>query len=148
MNAGTTQPSSGSLSNADKHKSATCAPPGSTDGSHGHLGFGIDSNGGGFGRACAKSIPASRRTSQSEHDEDLANHLSKLAVAGMPIGGMGVENGNLSPLARTSPQTMRSNGAAYPGGGMHLGNGNGYNAGMLLDEQLDKEMHSTCRTIS
>ena len=117
------------LSNADKRKSVTYAP--NTDGSQAHLGFGIDTNGGSYARAGAKSMPASRRTSQSEHDEDLANHLQKLAVG----------DGGASPIARMSPQTLRVNGSPFPVG-TGPGNGNGFNAGMLLDEQIDKEMQS------
>lgn len=76
-------------------------------------------------------MPASRRTSQSEHDEDIANHLQKLSVA----------DGSSSPMARMSPNMMKINGSAYPVGTV-TGNGGGFNAGMLLDEQIDKEMQS------
>ena len=117
------------LSTSDKRKSVTYAP--NTDGSQVHLGFGIDTNGGSYARAGAKSMPASRRTSQSEHDEDLANHLQKLAVG----------DGGASPIARMSPQTLKVNGSPFPVG-TGPGNGNAFNAGMLLDEQIDKEMQS------
>ena len=118
------------LSNADKRKSVTYAP--NTEASQAHLGFGIDTNGSAYARAGAKSMPASRRTSQSEHDEDLANHIQKLSVG----------DGSSSPMARMSPTTLKVNGSMFPVG-TATGNGSGFNAGMLLDEQIDKEMQST-----
>ncbi|TFK57686.1 ARM repeat-containing protein [Heliocybe sulcata] len=79
-----------------------------------------------YGRAGAKSMPASRRTSASEHDEELAGHLQGLSLAGEG-------NGSISPLSRT-PSVAQ--GVSY---------GNGFNAGMMLDEQLDQEMHNAMR---
>lgn len=117
------------LSNADKRKSFTYAP--TTDPSQAHLGFGIEASGNAYARAGAKSMPASRRTSQTEHDEDLANHLQNLSVG----------DGTASPMSRMSPQTLKVNGSAFPVG-RGLVNGSGFNAGMLLDEQIDKEMQS------
>jgi hypothetical protein len=142
--AGGAANASAQLSNADKRKSVTYAPTTGMDNSgHGHLGFGIDLNGNAYARAGAKSMPASRRTSQSEHDEELASHLQKLSMVGQGIGG-GMGDGSASPMARMSPQTLKVNGNAYGAGivGSGVGNGSGYNAGMLLDEQLDKEMQS------
>ena len=84
-------------------------------------------------------MPASRRTSASEHDEELANQLQ----------GLSVHEAN-SPLTRTSPQSGLVNGIAYGGlnGGVRFSaNGNGYNAGMLLDEQIEQEMQSTRRFV-
>ena len=80
----------------------------------------------------AKSMPASRRTSASEHDEELAGHLQGLSLAGERAERISTPSG-------TIPQSiLRSNSGRF-------GNdyANVYNAGMMLDEQLDKEMHST-----
>jgi hypothetical protein len=91
---------------SDKRKSVTYAP--SVNHSP-ELASGDASNG--FSRtAGAKSMPASRRTSASEHDEELAGHLQGLSLAG--------DGSN-----RVSP---------VPGNPPHL----------MLDEQLDQEMHS------
>ncbi|KLO20403.1 ARM repeat-containing protein [Schizopora paradoxa] len=85
----------------------------------------------------AKSMPASRRTSRSSEDEDLAEHLHGLSVA---------DSGYESPLSSV-PQSMGlyngkdsldSDGVRY----VANGNGNGYSAGMLLDQQLEKEMNN------
>lgn len=84
-----------------------------------------------YGRG-AKSMPASRRTSASEHDEDLAEHLHGLSLAG--------EQGRASPYPGQRSVSRPISGkfsaedvAQYA----HM-----VNAGMMLDEQLDMEMHS------
>lgn len=84
-----------------------------------------------YGRG-AKSMPASRRTSASEHDEDLAEHLHGLSLAG--------EQGRASPYPGQRSVSRPISGkfsaedvAQYN----HM-----VNAGMMLDEQLDMEMHS------
>jgi hypothetical protein len=84
-----------------------------------------------YGRG-AKSMPASRRTSASEHDEELAGHLQGLSLAG--------ERGRASPYPAQrsvsrpiSGKFSAENVARYN----HM-----TNAGMMLDEQLDIEMHS------
>ena len=114
---------------ADKRKSVTYAPS---------INISTElvssvSNGQPFARSAgAKSMPASRRTSASSHDEELAGHLQNLALVG--------EHSN-----RTSPVPVAS---ALLSGGVRFGEEDGsrhsamYNAGMMLDEQLDKEMHS------
>ncbi len=88
----------------------------------------------------AKSMPASRRTSRSSQDDDLADHLRGLSVA---------DNGFDSPLLSGPQSIAMFNGRdSLENDGMHFvvnGNGNGYNAGMLLDQQLDKEMNSAFR---
>ncbi|EJD04358.1 ARM repeat-containing protein [Fomitiporia mediterranea MF3/22] len=123
----------------DKRKSVAYA-----DGTQLGYGLGTEANGSAYSRAGAKSMPASRRTSASEHDEDLANQLQGLSVHD------GNSNGNASPL-RAAPQAMSRvnvNGLGFSGvnEGLRLGgNGSGYNAGMLLDEQLDKEMQNAMR---
>lgn len=130
----------GAVVNVDKRKSVAYA-----DGTQLGYGLGADTNGAAYARAGAKSMPASRRTSASEHDEDLANQLQGLSVQDSAT------NGNASPLSRAAPQAMNRinvNGVGFTGGneGARLSGGNtGYNAGMLLDEQLDKEMQSMYR---
>lgn len=75
-------------------------------------------------------MPASRRTSASSHDEDLAIHIQGLSLAGdrstraSPIPG---------PVLRGNGRYGVDEGARYA---------STYNAGMMLDEQLDQEMHS------
>lgn len=83
--------------------------------------------------AGAKSMPASRRTSASSHDDDLADHLE----------GLSMTNTRVSPLSGTPQHSiLRSNKAGRFGQEHDNGFGNVYNAGMMLDEQLDEEMHS------
>jgi hypothetical protein len=86
----------------------------------------------GFSRIGHKSMPASRRTSAGEHDPDLADHLKNLSL----IGESG-DHGLPHPIT----PSLSINGGKFPD--MH-GNayGSGYNASVLLDEQLDQEMHS------
>lgn len=87
--------------------------------------------------AGAKSMPASRRTSASSHDEDLAGHLQNLAL----IGENGNHGATNSPTHLISSSILgRTNGRYRDGQGPMLGNN--YNAGMMLDEQLDQEMHN------
>ncbi|KAJ4473896.1 ARM repeat-containing protein [Lentinula aciculospora] len=137
----------GALSNAvgagvniDKRKSVAYA-----DAPQLGYGLGVEANGSAYARAGAKSTPASRRTSMSEHDEDLANHLQGLSVQD------GNANGNASPISRAAPQAIggiNANGTAYPGGseGVRLSAAsNGFNASILLDEQLDKEVQNAMR---
>lgn len=122
---------------ADKRKSVTYHPITST--AEFELGQ-VEMNGqggqGGYSRPIgAKSMPASRRTSTSEHDEELAKHLQGLSMGERQV----------SPISATAPQPIgKAKGAGYVGveGTRFIGNGTGYNAGILLDEQLDKEMQS------
>jgi hypothetical protein len=111
---------------SDKLKSVTYAssvnrspdlPPGSGQQAYGRI---------------AKSMPASRRTSASEHDEDIAAHLQGLSLAS--------ENNQASPYPGQQSVSRPISGkfsvesvAQY---------GHMANAGMMLDEQLDMEMHS------
>ncbi len=110
---------------ADKRKSVTYAP------SVTHSPEALSNGHQGFARPGAKSMPASRRTSASEHDEELAGHLQGLTLAG-----------ERASATQTPPQSiLRSASGRYvPGEGVTYG----YNAGMMLDEQLDQEMHSEC----
>ena len=76
-------------------------------------------------------MPASRRTSASSHDEELAGHLQGLSLAGE-------RSHRVSPAPATA--SILKNGRFGDDDGVHYGNI--YNAGMMLDEQLDQEMHS------
>lgn len=112
------------VGNADKRKSVTYAP------SVNHSPE-LPSGNQSFARpGGAKSMPASRRTSASEHDEELAGHLQGLSLAG--------ERAGISTPSGAIPQSiLRSNSGRFTND-----YGNMYNAGMMLDEQLDQEMHS------
>ncbi|KAH8120673.1 ARM repeat-containing protein [Phellopilus nigrolimitatus] len=120
---------------ADNRKSVTYAP-GTPDGTQ--AGLEVAANGSAYARAGAKSMPASRRTSASEHDEELSNHLQ----------GLSMHDGHGSPMSNAAPQMIGRINGGYPGGNegaRYVANGSGYNAGMLLDEQLDKEMQNAMR---
>ena len=115
---------------ADKRKSVTYAPSINISSDFG----GPTSNGQPFSRpAGAKSMPTSRRTSASSHDEELANHLQNLALTGERSNGASPVS---SALLSASSRYGDEEGSRNPGA---------YNAGMMLDEQLDKEMHSKLR---
>jgi hypothetical protein len=114
---------------ADKRKSVTYAPvtrspemPPSTP--HGNNGSGQS-----YGRAGAKSMPASRRTSASSHDEELAGHLQGLSIAGE----------SFPPAATQDKVSLPKHGGVHEEDRLRYGT---YNAGMMLDEELDEEMHS------
>jgi hypothetical protein len=121
---------------ADKRKSVTYAP--SVNHSP-ELASGGASNG--FSRAAgAKSMPASRRTSASEHDEELAGHLQGLSLAGE-------RSNRVSPAPGKAPHSILSKGGGRYGNDETLQQGrfgNAFNVGLMLDEQLDQEMHSMC----
>jgi len=117
---------------ADKRKSVTYAPAARSPEIPLNTPHGNSSSGQGYGRVGAQSMPASRRTSASSHDEELAGHLQGLSMVGEtfpPAPSQG----------RVSPQ---KNGGVYEEDGLRYGN---YNAGMMLDEQLDEEMNSEYR---
>lgn len=118
---------------ADKRKSVTYAPS---------VNLSPDLPGGGpingqtFSRSAgAKSMPASRRTSASSHDEELAGHLQGLSLIGERSNRASPAPGPVSAsiLVRGNSRYGDDQGARYA---------NTYNAGMMLDEQLDQEMHS------
>jgi hypothetical protein len=114
---------------ADKRKSVTYAPTTRspeipTNNPHGNNGSTQ-----GYGRPGAKSMPASRRTSASSHDEELAGHLQGLSVSGETV----------PPVARKDQITLQRNRGAHEEDCLRYGT---YNAGMMLDEQLDEEMNS------
>lgn len=115
---------------ADKRKSVTYAPSvhrspelGSGHGTNGH-----------YGRpAGAKSMPASRRTSASSHDEELAGHLQGLSLAGE-------RPSRATPSPGALAHSLLTRGRYSDEERTH----NQYNVGMMLDKQLDQEMHSEC----
>ncbi|KAI0757429.1 ARM repeat-containing protein [Daedaleopsis nitida] len=115
------------VGNADKRKSVTYAPSvnHSPEMPSGNQSFARPGG--------AKSMPASRRTSASEHDEELAGHLQGLSLAG--------DRGGISTPSGAIPQSiLRSNSGRFTND-----YGNAYNAGMMLDQQLDQEMHNAMR---
>ncbi|KAF9456801.1 armadillo-type protein [Collybia nuda] len=122
---------------ADKRKSVTYAPS---------VNLSPDmrtpsANGQNFSRAAgAKSMPASRRTSASSHDEELAGHLQGLSLAGERSNraSPAPAPGSASVLMRSSSRYGEDQGALYA---------STYNAGHLLDEQLDQEMHNAMRNL-
>ncbi|KXN87543.1 Pumilio domain-containing protein C6G9.14 [Leucoagaricus sp. SymC.cos] len=123
---------------ADKRKSVTYAP---TVNLSPDLATASVNNGHGFPRSAgAKSMPASRRTSASEHDEELASHLHGLSLAGerstraSPVPGPV----SASVLLRSNSRYNDDEAARYA---------SIYNAGMMLDEQLDQEMHNAMRNL-
>lgn len=118
---------------ADKRKSVTYAPS---------VNLSPDMhtpsapNGQSFPRtAGAKSMPASRRTSASSHDEELAGHLQGLSLAGE-------RSNRASPAPPPAASILMRSNSRYGDdqGALYAST---YNAGHLLDEQLDQEMHSS-----
>jgi hypothetical protein len=84
----------------------------------------------GFARFGHKSMPASRRTSAGEHDDDLAGHLHNLSLIGERNDG----------VPHPITPSLSLNGGKF--GDAATAYNTGFNAGVLLDEQLDQEMHS------
>lgn len=85
-----------------------------------------------FARAAgAKSMPASRRTSASEYDEELAAHVQNLQLGRHE--GTSPQNSGVSALL------LKNNKFGLPEGNRYS---SGYSAGMMLDQQLDQEMHN------
>ncbi|KAF8148360.1 hypothetical protein K438DRAFT_1779688 [Mycena galopus ATCC 62051] len=120
---------------SDKRKSVTYAPSVNLSPD---LNTGSAANNNSFSRAAgAKSMPASRRTSASEHDEELAGHLQNLSMAG-EHASPGPVPVSAFVLSRGSSRYADDEGARYA---------STYNAGMILDEQLDQEMHNAMRNL-
>uniref|UniRef100_A0A8H7Y5R9 PUM-HD domain-containing protein n=1 Tax=Psilocybe cubensis TaxID=181762 RepID=A0A8H7Y5R9_PSICU len=130
----------GVVPQADKRKSVTYAPTVPTVNLSPDLANGAATNG--FSRPVgAKSMPASRRTSASSHDEELAIHIQGLSLAG------GDRSNRASPVhAPVSASSILKGNGRYPDdeGARYA---NTYNAGMMLDEQLDQEMHNAMRNL-
>lgn len=134
------------ISKADKRKSVTYAP--SPSGIHAPE-TGLTANAatlGPIGRtaAGAKSMPASRRASASAETleaEDLAGTLQSLAL---------MDSVSSHTQQHSQPHgILKSNGGRYPEQAGIIGEGpvygsHGLNAGLMLDQQLDQEMHSMC----
>jgi len=122
------------VSSSEKRKSVTYAPSV-------NLSPDVVANGNSqpFSRAAgAKSMPASRRTSASEHDEELSAHLHGLSLAGEM-------SNRASPIPGAISTSILNRGSRYGvDEGAHFAST--YNAGLMLDEQLDQEMNSTSFT--
>ena len=114
---------------ADKRKSVTYAPATRSPEIPPNPPHGNNGSGQSYGRAGAKSMPASRRTSASSHDEELAGHLQGLSITGQ----------SFPPAANQDQVSLPTYGGAHEEGGLRYGT---FNACMMLDEQLDEEMHS------
>jgi hypothetical protein len=119
---------------ADKRKSVTYAPSVNLSP---ELATPPTTNGHSFARpAGAKSMPASRRTSASSHDEDLAVHIQGLSLTGD-------RSTRASPVpVPVSASLVPTRGNGRYGADEGARYASTYNAGMMLDEQLDQEMHS------
>ncbi|KAG6840852.1 hypothetical protein C0991_003722 [Blastosporella zonata] len=123
---------------ADKRKSVTYAPS---------VNLSPDmptppvANGQNFSRpAGAKSMPASRRTSASSHDEELAGHLQGLSMAGE-------RSNRASPIPTPVSASILMRGNSRYSDEQAARYASTYNAGMMLDEQLDQEMHNAMRNL-
>jgi hypothetical protein len=115
---------------SDKRKSVTYAPVARSPEIPPNNPHGNNGPSQGYGRAGAKSMPASRRTSASSHDEELVGHLQGLSIIGETF----------SSAASQDQVPRQKNGGANEEDGLRFGKV--YNAGMMLDEQLDEEMNS------
>ena len=138
---------SSAMNKADKRKSVTYAPSPSVLHSNESLSVNSASVLGPMARtAGAKSMPASRRTSASAESlevDDVAGTLKSLAL---------VETGNANGQHSVSqPQSiLRGKASRFSEDPSVIGEnnqfgshgGNVFNAGMMLDQQLDQEMHS------
>ncbi|KAF5377307.1 hypothetical protein D9615_006384 [Tricholomella constricta] len=90
--------------------------------------------------AGAKSMPASRRTSASSHDEELAGHLQGLSMAGE-------RSNRASPVPAPVSASILMRGNSRYGEDQAARYASAYNPGMMLDEQLDQEMHNAMRNL-
>lgn len=118
---------------ADKRKSVTYAPSVNLSP---ELASGHSVNNPAFSRSTAKSMPASRRTSASSNDEELAGHLQALAL------GEGHRSRGASPAPISISTSVLNRRHPDDEGARYAST---YNAGMMLDEQLDQEMHNAMR---
>ncbi|KAF8436332.1 armadillo-type protein [Boletus edulis BED1] len=117
---------------SDKRKSVAYAP--SVD-LLPELGSAVN---GQYNRVGAKSMPASRRTFTSSHDEELVEHFRGMALSG--------ERPNwATPSPGPVTQSMMVSGRCNKDD--HARPGKQYNIGMMLDEQLDQEMHNVLRNL-
>ena len=115
------------LSNADKRKSVTYASPEVMDG--------VSPGNYGLRTAGAKSMPGSRRGSSGSKDgEDLLT-LQALRLHDQAIRKVS----SPKPILRQTRTSIYGESALSSGDGHGLGH---YNAAFVLDDELDKEMHS------
>ncbi|KAJ3997910.1 ARM repeat-containing protein [Lentinula boryana] len=122
------------VGSADKRKSVTYAP--SVNISPDLSAVNATTN---FSRSAgAKSMPASRRTSASSHDDELVGHLQGLSLEG------GQRSRKASPIPAPVSASILTRGSRY-GDDEGARYASTYNAGMMLDEQLDQEMHDAMR---
>ncbi|KAF9569799.1 ARM repeat-containing protein [Agrocybe pediades] len=125
---------------ADKRKSVTYAPSVNASLSP-DLASGPGANGHSFTRpAGAKSMPASRRTSASSHDEELA-----IQIQGLSLANDRSNRASPIPTPVSASSLLRGNGRYGDDEGARYAST--YNAGMMLDEQLDQEMHNAMRNL-
>jgi hypothetical protein len=75
-------------------------------------------------------MPASRRTSASEHDDELAGHLQGFSLAGD-------RSNRASPAPGNTPHSILTKNSDRYGNDDAPHYGTAFNAGMVLDEQLD-----------
>ncbi|KAF8125835.1 armadillo-type protein, partial [Boletus edulis] len=87
----------------------------------------------------AKSMPASRRTFTSSHDEELVEALSRDGTL------WGKDRTGPTPSPGPVTQSMMVSGRCNKDD--HARPGKQYNVGMMLDEQLDQEMHNVLRNL-
>ncbi|KAJ3540621.1 hypothetical protein NMY22_g4221 [Coprinellus aureogranulatus] len=121
------------MSTQDKRKSVTYAPSVNLSPD---LHTVSNINGNGYARSAgAKSMPASRRTSASSHDEELAAHIQGLSLAGE-------RSTRASPIPAHVSASILLRGPGRFGDDQGARYASTYNAGLMLDEQLDQEMHS------
>ncbi|KAK7029688.1 hypothetical protein VNI00_014386 [Paramarasmius palmivorus] len=119
---------------ADKRKSVTYAPSVNLSPD---MPTGPSPNNSSFARPPgAKSMPASRRTSASSNDDELVSHLQNLAL------GDGHRSRGASPAPASVSASILNRRYADDEGARYAST---YNAGMMLDEQLDQEMHNAMR---
>ncbi|KAI0271616.1 armadillo-type protein [Gloeopeniophorella convolvens] len=113
---------------SDKRKSVTYAPITRSPEIPSHNPHTSNGLGQGYARAGAKSMPASRRTSASSHGEEIADKLQSLNIGGEAYSPVTGHDQSLQRVGRHEEGDLRY--------------GNAYNAGMMLDEQLDEEMNN------
>ncbi|KAF8531037.1 armadillo-type protein [Gautieria morchelliformis] len=144
---------SSAMNKADKRKSVTYAPsPSVLHTNEAGLNANSASGLGPMSRAAgAKSMPASRRTSASAESlevNDIAGTLQNLALVETPNANgqhsishpHGILRGKSSRFSEES--SVMGESPHYGGHG-----GNAFNAGMMLDQQLDQEMHNAMKNL-
>ncbi|KAF8525221.1 ARM repeat-containing protein [Hysterangium stoloniferum] len=136
------------MSKADKRKSVTYAPsPSILHSPEAGLTVSSAASLGPIARAAgAKSMPASRRTSASAESleaDDLAGTLQSLAL----MDPNGHHSQPQSILKSKIKRFADEPGVIGDSHGFVGHGGTAYNAGMMLDQQLDQEMHNAMRNL-